>query len=222
MVSTPANQNRIRIPPKLGERVGQLFSLEGSPRTLDELGALTRDRWFERLKNLRLNEWFREVSSGEEIFGEVGYKTRQRVKMGDGKEVYTACALDAIIEGFFQPVEIESSCFHCNQPIIVRMSRGNVSRAQPPNVVVWLGASSGASCGCETDACPYINFFAAKRHVEDWKSKNPDELGMTLTLQQSLNLARKGWWEPVHLSLAKAKAKPANLRTKPSTLNVIQ
>ncbi len=222
MGSTRVSEYRIHIPPKLGARIGQLFSLEGSPRTLDELGALSQDRWLERLGDPQLNDWFREVSSGKEIFGEVTYKTRQRVKLGDGKEVYTACALDAIIEGFFQPVEIESSCYHCNQQILVRMSKGNVSHAEPPTVVVWLGASRGGGCVCETDACPYINFFASKRHIDDWKSKNPNELGMTLTLQQSLNLARKGWWGPFHLALAKAKARPANLSSRPSALSVIQ
>ncbi len=77
------------------------------------------------------------------------------------------------------------------------MSEGTVNHAEPSSAVVWLGTSKEGTCGCETDACPYINFFSSREHVTDWKDKNPDELGMTLTLQQSLNLARKGWWEPI-------------------------
>ena len=80
--------------------------------------------------------------------------------------------------------------------------KGTVIHAEPSSVVVWLGTSKGDSCACETDACPYINFFASQEHVTDWQDKSPDELGMTLTLQQSLNLARNGWWEPIHLSVA--------------------
>ncbi len=87
---------------------------------------------------------------------------------------------------------------------------------------MWLGASTGAACTCETEACPYINFFVSKKHVLDWKEKNSDELGMTLTLQQSLDLARKGWWEPVHQSLLGTEAGPVVLRANPSALNVIQ
>jgi hypothetical protein len=73
---------------------------------------------------------------------------------------------------------------------------------------MWLGASAGAACNCEPEACPFINFFVSEKHVLDWKEKNSNELGMTLTLQQSLDLARKGWWEPVHQSLLGIKADP--------------
>lgn len=45
---------------------------------------------------------------------------------------------------------------------------------------------------------------------------------MTLTLLQGLNLARKGWWEPVRIALAKSKARPTNLSRRPSGVNVIQ
>ncbi len=185
-----------------------MFSLRGSPRTLDELSSLSSRRWLERLHDPKLDRWFREVSSGRAIFGEVNYQTRHKVTLKDDRSAYTACALDALIEGFFQPVNIESKCFHCDQKVSLRMSRGKVSRVQPSTVAVWLGASREAACTCETEACPYINFFVSEKHVFDWKEKNPNELGMTLTLQQSLDLARKGWWEPVHQSLLGTKADP--------------
>jgi len=86
---------------------------------------------------------------------------------------------------------------------------------------MWLGASRNSSCACETDACPYINFFASKEHASDWMKKNPDELGMLLTLQQSLDLARKGWWKPVHRLLTTTEVYQAISNAKSSSLNVI-
>jgi hypothetical protein len=192
----------IQIPAELGARLQQLFGLDGTPRTLEELSDLVRRHWLKSLGNPRLNAHLREAYYGREIFGNVNYETPHRVKLADGRQVHTACALDAIIEGFFLPLEIESTCFHCDQQVRIRISKGAVIHAEPSSAVVWLGTSKGDSCTCETDACPYINFFASQEHVTDWQDRNPNELGMTLTLQQSLNLARKGWWEPIHLGVA--------------------
>lgn len=193
---------QIQVPAELGARLQQLFDLEGTPRTLEEFAELVRGHWLKSLRNPRLNAHLRAIYSGSEIFGNVNYQTPHKVKLEDGRQVSVACALDAIIEGLFLPVEIESTCFHCNQHVRIRISKETVTHAEPSSVVVWLGTSKGETCSCETDACPYINFFASPEHVTDWKDKNPNELGMTLTLQESLNLAREGWWEPVRLRVA--------------------
>ena len=196
----PAPQ--IQISAELGVRLQQLFGLDSTPRSLEELSDLVRRRWLKSLGIPRLKAHLRETYDGKEIFGNVNYETLHRVKLPDGRQVHTACALDAIIEGFFLPLEIESKCFHCDQHVRIRISKGTLLHAEPSSVVVWLGTSKGDSCTCETDACPYINFFASQEHVTDWQDKNPNALGMMLTLRQSLNLARKGWWEPIHLGLA--------------------
>jgi len=219
MKAAAAGRRSVSIPPKLAKRIGELFCLAGSPSTLNELGTFLRRHWSQRLSDPRLNEWFRDVSSGRAIFGEVNYQTHQKVRLKDGREAYTACALDTLIEGHFQPVGIESTCFHCNQPISVQMSRGTVTGVRPSTLVMWLGASNGTSCTCETDACPYINFFASKEHASEWRRKSLGELGMVMTLRQSLELARNGWWEPVRRIL---KTSPATRSTRPPSLNVIQ
>lgn len=205
MSLTSPGLHPINVPTDLGARLELLFCLDGTPRTLADLTELVRARWFKSLRDPRLIQHFRAIRTGTEIFGAVSYETSHKVKAESGKEAYTACALDAIIEGFFLPIEIESTCFHCGQPIRIRMSNGVVSYAEPWSVMVWLGTSKGGACTCETDACPYINFFSSLEHANDWKDKNPNELGMPLTLQQSLELARKGWWEPIGLALENAK-----------------
>lgn len=180
-----------------GARLQQLFGLEGIPATLEELGDLVRERWSKNLREQWLSAYFRKIYSGSEIFGSVEYETGHKVETTDGRSAYAACALDALIEGFFLPIEICSVCHHCGQPIRMQMSKGTILKAEPESVVVWLGASREGSCTCETDACPYINFFVSQEHVADWKERNPDELGITLTLSQSVALAKKGWWEPI-------------------------
>jgi len=102
------------------------------------------------------------------------------------------------------------------------MSGGTIKRVQPASTVMWLGASRGVSSACETDACPYINFFASKTHALDWMKRNPEELGMLLTLQQSLDLARKGWWKPVNQFLATTKVRPGIPNIKSSSPKAIQ
>ena len=191
----------VQIPSELGARLQQLFGLEGVPRSLEELGDLVRSHWLKSMKNRGVNAHLSAIYNGREIFGSVNYETLHRVKLEYGRQVHTACALDAIIEGFFLPLEIESRCFHCDQPVCIRISKETVVHSEPSSVVVWLGTSRGDSCVCETDACPYINFFASQEHVADWHNKNPSELGITLSLQQSMDLARKGWWEPINLSI---------------------
>ncbi len=81
------------------------------------------------------------------------------------------------------------------------MSDGNVKHAEPATTVLWLGSSQSDSCNCETDACPYINFFSSAEHAKEWKSKNPNELGMILGLGESVELARRGWWDPVLIAI---------------------
>ncbi len=100
MSLTSQNLNLTRVPAKLGRRLQRLFCLEGMPRTLGELADLVRERWSENLRNPRVKAHFQAIYSGSEVFGNVSYKTPHRVMTAGGKEVYTACALDAIIEGF--------------------------------------------------------------------------------------------------------------------------
>jgi len=185
----------VPIPENLGARLQPLFNLDGIPGTLEELADLSRKRWVNRLHNPRVKAYFDAINSGTEVFGKVGYNTRHSVGLASGERVNVACALDAIIEGLFRPVEIESTCPHCGEQLKVKMLDQKIIYVEPPSMVLWLGASSGDGVSCETDACPYINLFSSREHVTDWKSKNPGELGMIMGLDQSLDLAKKGWYE---------------------------
>ncbi|NIU38541.1 hypothetical protein GWN65_00805 [Candidatus Bathyarchaeota archaeon] len=189
----------IQIPSDLGTRLRTLFCINRKPENLGEFGDLLQEHIKKCLSEPSWKAYFQEIYEGKKIFGHVDYETRHKVQLSSGRQVYVACALDALVEGFFQPIEIESKCFHCGEPIQVRMAQGNVSSVKPSSSVMWLGASREGDGSCETYLCPYINFFSSAEHVEEWKDKNPTELGMMITLQQSLELARKGYWKTMHL-----------------------
>lgn len=190
----------VKIPYDLGKRLRVLDRLSRIPQSLGEYGDLLQEYIKKCLKEPRLKAHFQEIYEGKRVFGHVDYETRHKVQLSSGRQVYVACALDALVEGFFQPIKIESTCFHCGEPIQVSMhAKGNVSSVRPSSSVIWLGTSREGDGSCETYLCPYINFFSSAEHVEEWKDKNPNELGMMLTLQQSLELARKGYWEAMRL-----------------------
>ncbi len=188
----------VKIPPSLGKRLRVLDRLSQVPQTLDEYGTLLQDRIKKNLKEPDLRAYFREIFEGEKIFGHVQYETSHKVWLSGDRQVYVACALDALVEGFFQPIRIDSACFHCGEPVQIKMSQGIVNSIKPSScVIIWLGASKVGEGPLETYLCPYINFFSSAKHVAEWRVKNPNELGMTLTLDQALGLAKKGYWEAV-------------------------
>jgi hypothetical protein len=189
----------IQIPSDLGARLQVLFCMDRKPENLGELGDLLQEHVKKRLGEPNSKAYFQEICEGKKIFGHVEYETQHKVQLPGGNQVCVACALDALVEGFFKPVKISSTCFHCGEPIQVRMSRGVVNSVKPSLTVIWLGTSKEGAGLCETYLCPYINFFSSAEHVAEWKDKNPDELGMMLTVQQTLELARKGYWETTRL-----------------------
>ncbi len=189
----------VKIPHDLGKRLRVLDRLSLAPQSLGEYGDLLQEYIKKCLKEPRLRAHFQEIYEGKKIFGHVDNETRHKVQLSSGRQVQVACALDALVEGFFQPIEIDSTCFHCDEPIQVGMAKGIVSSVRPSSSVMWLGASMEGEGSCETHLCPYINFFSSAEHVEEWKDRTPNELGMMLTLQQSLELARKGYWESMRL-----------------------
>jgi len=210
-----AGSYHVKIPKDLGTRLRVLDRLSRVPQTLGEYGDLLHEYTEKCLKEPRVKAHFQEIYEGERIFGHVDYETRHKVQLSSGRQVYVACALDALVEGFFQPIEIDSSCFHCGQQIQISLGKGATHSVKPSSTVLWLGASKEGVGSCETYLCPYINFFSSSEHVAEWRDKNRKELGMMLTLQQSLELARKGYWEVIRLlRTARAKSYPP----KPKTL----
>jgi hypothetical protein len=199
----------VEVSPELAARVEQLLRLKGTPGTLAELADLVREKWMGD-HFLSPLSYLKAVASGRSVFGGVSYTTRHTVRLSGGESVHTGCAFDAIVEGFFRPIQIESSCPHCGEAIRLRMSHGEVSSVSPKSAVLWLAASTEngecqGRCESEIEMCPHTNLFASRKHLTSWTAKHPKELGMALTLQQTLLLVREGWWKPIR-SAASSRA----------------
>jgi len=203
----PRNSQSVQIPVDLGTRLRTLFCLSSRPESLRELGERIQEHNKTCLQEPRLNAHFQAINKGEEIFGHVDYETRHTVRLATGRQFYVACALDALVEGFFLPIEIDSTCLHCSDTIRIKMAKGTIKLVETSSAVMWLGASKEGKGSCGADLCPYINFFSSPQHIAEWEDKNPDELGIMLTLSQSLELARKGFWEPIHHSIVKTRTR---------------
>lgn len=197
----PSNSGSAKIPMALASRLQTLFCLSKKPETLEELGELSGEYIKKCMKEPHLKIHFQEIYKGQKIFGETEYKTSHRITLPSGNRVFVACAFDALVEGFFLPISIDDACFHCGKPIRIELSKGRVVLVDPPSVVMWLGTSRGSGNLCRENLCPYINFFISPKHVSKWKEENPEELGIMLTLQQSLELARKNYWEPIECNI---------------------
>lgn len=207
--SSNQSLGRVRILPDLAVRLQLLFGLHSAPNNSSDLATLVKAKWLRSAEHPEIRSYLGNIVSGKETFGRVDYQTNHVVRATGERAVYTACALDAIIEGFFKPVRIESTCPQCQTVMLLRMVDGKATSVEPKSPVLWLGASqrSGSSqvagCSCETDCCPYINLFPSKDHLAPWKRANPKQIGMALTLNQALWLAREGWWKPISSALLK-------------------
>lgn len=57
-----------------------------------------------------------------------------------GRELYTWCAVDAVgvPAGLGEDATVTSHCSHCGAPVSITMIAGQVGRAEPAGVHVWV------------------------------------------------------------------------------------
>jgi hypothetical protein len=154
--------------------------LDKGPRTLDELAQL-----FCVYTPTKGEKWWDALVEGRVVYGESQANTRHKVHLRTGRNVYVLCALDALIEGFFQNSEIESSCPHCKETITLTMTDRQIVSARPESTVLWFGISPKGAGPTKEMLCPFINFFASQDHVTEWQEQNPGQIGVSLDLQQA-------------------------------------
>ncbi len=166
-------------------RLREVYRLKETPRTLDQLAGLWRNMFLGIAGTPKGEQRLNSLIKGKLVYGACLVETRHLVKLSTGANVHVACALDALIEGFFQNVEIESSCPHCQQPITVKMTDREVAKADPASTVLWMGVSPRGEGPTIETICPYINFFGSKDHAAQWREKNTDQVGVLLDLQEA-------------------------------------
>ncbi len=176
---------RVRLEELFSVRLKRVYKLEKAPETLDELAESWKKGFLRALETPKGKQSIDALARGESVYGACGTKTRHIVRLQGGPGVNVACALDALIEGFFQDVEIESSCPHCEEAISVKMVNRRVVAASPSSAVLWLGVSPHGEGPTIEMVCPFINFFSSADHLKQWQEENLEQVGVLLELSQA-------------------------------------
>ena len=171
-------------------RLKEVYHLEEGPETLEELAQFFNRSFQSAAQTFKGKEWLEALVQGRVAYGESKRKTRHNVRFQGGHSVNLYCSLDALIEGFFQDVEVESSCPHCEETILLSMVGREIVSKSPGSTVLWLGISPHGG-GPTTEAlCPFINFFSSDEHAARWRELNPGQVGALLTLSQAMEFAK--------------------------------
>ena len=172
-------------------RLREVYKLPSGPRTLDELAQLWNLGYSKRFAYERGKQVFESLKRGDMVYGETKAETRHVVQLRGREKVHVNCAIDALIEGFFQDLDIESSCPHCKDGISIQMVDRKVVSAVPESAVLWLGISPHGEGPTVEVLCPFINFFTSEDHARHWHEKNPEQVGVLLTLSLALGFISK-------------------------------
>lgn len=118
--------------------------------------------------------------------------TAHRVRLADGPEVYSMCAIDALGMPFMlhRDADIASRCEGCGADVRVSVRGSEIASYEPAGIAVWL-AERGEGCLAATDLCPDLNFFCSMEHVTRWASDHPQKQGQRLTLEEGLTRGRQ-------------------------------
>jgi hypothetical protein len=121
-----------------------------------------------------------------------GVPTSHRVTLGNGIEVYAMCAIDALGMPCMldTDVTIRSVCYHCGQPIAIKVEKYVVVRSEPSEVVVWHETSEGC-CVAAVELCPHVNFFCSPNELTQWRTAHPSQKGKMLSLPAALDRGRE-------------------------------
>jgi hypothetical protein len=167
------------------------FLLTGNVPTLEELEKellLGRFQIQSILDALSNKEVIRLDSGSRRILDAYPYSsipTRHRVRLANGTEIFSMCAIDAFYVPFLADcdITIRSHCFFCRSGIEIAVERKQISRASPADLMIWNSAAPYT--------CPSTNFFCSQEHLFRWREGNPGEPGQVFTVSDSLERGGK-------------------------------
>ena len=116
--------------------------------------------------------------------------TRHRVRLADGGEAYSMCAVDALGIAFMLDTDtgIETSDPINGNPITITVEGGEPT-GQPNTAVVFVGFRSGTGPSADT-CCDYLNFFTDRPSAQAWADLNPHVTGGILELSEATRLGQ--------------------------------
>lgn len=115
------------------------------------------------------------------------------VRTENGKRYYANCAWDSIALHFVlsQPVQVESYCFHCNDPVQLGLKNERLVEKKPEDVLIHFSKPLAQWWDDVVDTCGNnMNFFSSEQHLKEWKAMNPSKHGYTLTFDQVIAMSR--------------------------------
>ncbi len=201
MIEARIRLESVKLEKSFSDRLKEVYRLEKEPETLSDWAEVWKTRLLRGIQTPEGKSCFDTVVRGELVFGATKSNTRHVVKLEKRGSVHVNCALDALVEGFFQDIDIESSCPHCEDKIAVSMASGRIVSASPLSTVLWLGISPYGEGPTTEVLCPFINLFSSQSHLKEWRERNPEQVGVLLDLPHAHEFiagalpssARKSW-----------------------------
>jgi hypothetical protein len=173
----------------------QAFARHGAPPSMVELASAAfpfGSPVDEVLARLLAADVIRLTASGriEVAYPFSALPTRHRVRLADGGEVYSMCAVDALGIAFMLDTDevIESSDPVNGNPITI-IVEGGEPIGQPTTAVVFVGVRSGSGPSADT-CCDYLNFFTDRPSAQAWADLNPHVVGGILELSEAARLGQ--------------------------------
>lgn len=115
--------------------------------------------------------------------------TPYRVTLSSGQRFFANCAYDAVNIHLTlkEPLQIQSFCHHCCEPIQIELANEAVVSAQPQNTVLYLGLPVARWWHDVIHACSNtMLFFSSREHFDAWSNTN--KAGEVLTIERAIEL----------------------------------
>ncbi|MFZ3495837.1 alkylmercury lyase family protein [Streptomyces sp. 5.8] len=119
-------------------------------------------------------------------------RTRHRVRLPGGVEVWSMCAVDALgISAMLggQDVRISSSDPVNGEPVTITFT-GGTARWEPADAVVFVGRRTGAGPAA-TVCCDTLNFFTGRASAEQWRQEHPEVHGQAVGQDRAVQIAEQ-------------------------------
>ncbi|MET8127827.1 organomercurial lyase [Streptomyces sp. NPDC005065] len=116
-------------------------------------------------------------------------ETPHRVKLGNGVEAWSMCAIDAlgIAAMLDQDIRVTSSDPVSGRPVTVTFASGT-ARWEPEGSVVFIGRRPGQGPAADV-CCDALNFFADRSTAETWARRHPDVPGRITSQTEAVAIA---------------------------------
>jgi len=171
------------IDPELSERLKEAYSLERTPNSVSDFSSL----WKENLsKNLSARNFIEEVREGRRAIGETS-SDRGYSMVNDTDSEKVMCGLDTLATAYLRKYgDIAAICPHCGMGMAIRIKDRRIVSHFPKGIVFWLGAGPIGAPG--NPRCDHLHLFPSPKHLEAWLRSKPDELGISLSLEEAFKL----------------------------------